>query len=213
MAGTVSAGYASSADRYRSVMEGSDMDAYGHLRILVSLILGLAITRVLSGLSRRLQEPDKTAGMPAQIVWSLVLLFGAVHFWWWEFALRFISQWNFWIYIFVLSYASLFFLMSTLLYPDHIQTNADREDFFIRRRYAFFALFAASFAFDLIDTLIKGRDHLTSLGIWYGVRLAAGTLIALIAMRTENSRKLMWLGLIWLAGNIIWITVRYRALD
>lgn len=44
------------------------MDAYGHLRILVSLILGLSITCVLSGLSRRLQEPEKTDRLHAQIV-------------------------------------------------------------------------------------------------------------------------------------------------
>ncbi|MDH7793383.1 hypothetical protein QBD00_004312 [Ochrobactrum sp. AN78] len=62
------------------------MDAYGHLRILVSLILGLSITRVLSGLSKRLQQPLKTDRMHAQIVWSIALLLRAVHFWWWEFA-------------------------------------------------------------------------------------------------------------------------------
>ncbi|MFS2154991.1 hypothetical protein [Rhizobium sp. Rhizsp42] len=146
------------------------MDAYGHLRVLVSLVLGLSITRVLSGLSRRLQEPGKTDRMHAQIVWSMALLLGAVHFWWWEFALRLVETWNCWIYIFVLANASLFFLMSTPLYPDHLQDHGDREVFVIRRRHAFFALFAISFAFDLIDTLIKGREHFASLGVWYIVR-------------------------------------------
>ncbi len=188
------------------------MDAYSHLRILVSLILGLAITRMLSGLSRRLQEPEKTDRMHSQIIWSLALLLGAVHFWWWEFALRLIDNWNFWVYIFVLSYASLFFLMSTLLYPDHLQEHAEREVFFIRRRHAFFALFATSFAFDLVDTLIKGKDHFDALGIWYIVRIVAGAIIAVIAMRTEDSRKLMWLGLTWLAGSILWITMLYSEL-
>ncbi len=180
--------------------------------MLVSLILGLAIARILSGLSRRLQEPTKTDRMNSQIVWSLALLLGAVHFWWWEFALRLITNWNFWTYIFILSYASLFFLMSTLLYPDHIHEHAEREDFFIRRRDAFFALFAASFAFDIIDTLIKGREHFYALGWWYLVRTAFGAVIAIIAMRTEDSRKLMWLGLIWIAVSIIWITLLYSTL-
>jgi hypothetical protein len=188
------------------------MDAYGHLRILVSLILGLSITRVLSGLSRRLQEPEKTDRMHAQIVWSLALLLGAVHFWWWDFALRLVETWNFWLYIFVLAYASLFFLMSTLLYPDHLQDHGGREVFFIRRRHAFFAIFAISFAFDLIDTLIKGREHFASLGLWYIVRVVAGTAIALFAMRTEDSRKLMWIGLVWLLGSVLWITMLYSEL-
>ncbi|MCX8997669.1 hypothetical protein NOF55_11200 [Rhizobiaceae bacterium BDR2-2] len=180
--------------------------------MLVSLIIGLAITRTLSGLSRRLQEPQKTDRTPSQIVWSLVLLLGTVHFWWWEFALRLIDQWNFWIYIFILLYASLFFLMSTLLYPDHIQDHAEREGFFIRRRHAFFALFALSFVFDIADTLIKGAEHLESLGGWYLVRTFAGIVIALVAMRMENSRALMWLGLVWLTCSVIWITMLYSDL-
>ena len=189
------------------------MDAYGHLRILESLIIGLAITRVLSGLSRRLQDPVRTDRMNAQLVWSLVVLLGAIHFWWWEFALRFIINWNFWIYVFILAYASLFFLMSTLLYPDHIQEHADREIFFIRRRTAFFAIFALSFGFDLVDTAIKGREHLNELGSVYYARILLGTIIAIIAMKTGNSRKLMWLGLIWLGFDTIWITITYGALN
>ncbi|NTE81839.1 hypothetical protein G6M12_09780 [Agrobacterium tumefaciens] len=188
------------------------MDAYGHLRILVSLILGLAITRVLSGLSRRLQEPQKTDRMHAQIVWSIALLLGAVHFWWWEFALRLIHNWNFWIYIFVLVYTSLFFLMSTLLYPDHIQELSERESFFVRRRHAFFALFAASFVFDLVDTYIKGREHFEQLGPWYLARIVGGLLIAIVAMRTDSSRKIMWLGVIWLFFKALWITAIYSDL-
>lgn len=188
------------------------MDAYGHLRILVSLIIGLAITRTLSGLSRHLQEPENTTGRTTQIVWSIVLLLGTIHFWWWEFALRLIPQWSFWIYIFILAYASLFFLMSTLLYPDHINAHAEREEYFIRRRGAFFALFALSFGFDIVDTLIKGREHFESLGGWYLARIAAGVVIALAAIRTGNGRILMWLGLGWLICNLIWITMLYGEL-
>ena len=189
------------------------MDAYSHLRILVSLIIGLAITRVLSGLSRRIQEPVKTNRMYAQFVWSIALLLGTVHFWWWQFALRLIDHWNFWIYVFILSYASLFFLMSTLLYPDHIMEHADREVFFIRRRNAFFAMFGLSFAFDLVDTAIKGEAYLKSLGAWYGARLAVGALIAIVAMRTDSNRKLMWLGIAWLVINTVWITFLYGDLN
>ncbi len=189
------------------------MDEYGHLRILLSLIVGLAITRVLSGLARRIQEPEKTDRMYAQIVWSFALLLGVVHFWWWEFSLRLIDHWNFWIFIFLLSYAALFFLMSTLLYPDHIQDQADRETFFIRRRHAFFTLFAISFLFDISDTLIKGYDHFLSLGGWYLIRTVGGISIAILAMHTKRSRQLVWLGLIWLLGSILWITFLYGSLQ
>lgn len=189
------------------------MDAYSHLRVLVSLILGLAITRVLSGLSRRLQDPGKTERMHAQIVWSLALLLGAVHFWWWEFALRLIEGWHFGVYLFVLSYASLFFLMATLLYPDHLQHHAEREEFFLRRRRAFFGIFALSFLFDLFDTSLKGQGYMALLGVGYFLRIGIGLAVAFVSMRTDDSRRLMWLGVIWLVVDIIWIANRYGALD
>ena len=100
------------------------MEAYGHLRVLVSMILGLAITRVLSGLSRRIQSPQRTEGMALQVVWALIVLLGAVHFWWWEFGLRGISTWHFGAYVFVLSYSALHFLMATLIFPDRCWTMA-----------------------------------------------------------------------------------------
>jgi hypothetical protein len=193
-------------------MPGSQMDAYGHLRVLISLIVGLAITRLLSGLSRRLQEPVQSDWMHAQVVWSIVVLLNAVHFWWWEFALRFINDWNFWLYIFILSYASLFFLMSTLLFPDNVREGEETQAFFIRRRQVFFSLFALSFAFDLVDTLVKGLQHFQSLGAWYVARLVGGTAIALIATRVRSSHKLMWLGVLWLCVNIVWITALYSEL-
>lgn len=188
------------------------MEEYGHLRILVSLILGLAITRVLSGLSRRIQLPSRTEGMYTQIVWAAVILLGAVHFWWWEFGLRSVGEWHFGTYFFLLTYASLNFLMATLIFPDSVPGHAESESFFMERRRWFFGLFAASFGFDLIDTLIKGSSHLQALGPEYLVRLALGIIIAIVAMRARTLRGVMIPGLIWLAYDVSWIARRYDSL-
>jgi len=188
------------------------MDAFPHLKILISLILGLSIARVLSGLSRRVQQPSRTEGMFAQIVWSAVLLLSAVHFWWWEFALKGLGTWHFGEYVFVLSYASLYFLMATLLYPDAIAGHEESEQFFILRRHWFFGLFALSFAFDAIDTLIKGEAHWQELGQLYPLRLATGLVIAILAMRAGRAGRIAALGLFWLLLDIGWIALRYDAL-
>ncbi|MDP0929452.1 hypothetical protein Q0601_19880 [Paracoccus onubensis] len=189
------------------------MDAYGHLRILVSLILGLAITRVLSGLSRRIQFPTRTEGMFAQITWAFVILLGAVHFWWWEFGLRRVIDWHFGTYVFILSYASLHFLMATLLFPDALPEHAESESFFMRRRRWFYGLFALSFVFDLFDTLIKGQAHLQGLGHEYLLRLSFGMVIAVVALRARTLRGVTLSGLIWLVYDLSWIARRQYGLD
>ncbi len=189
------------------------MDAYAHLKVLMSLILGLSITRVLSGLSRRLQMPARTEGMAAQIVWSLVLLLSAVHFWWWEFALRGVVDWHFGKYVFVLSYAALHFLMATLIYPDAIPDHVESERFFVNRRRWFFGIFVLSFAMDMADTLIKGRDYWAGLGPEYPLRLALGIGIGLLAMVwVRSSRGLAGLGALWLLYDLSWIIRHYDSL-
>lgn len=189
------------------------MDAYGHLRVLVSMILGLAITRVLAGLSRRIQSPVRTEGMLVQIIWAFVVLLNAVHFWWWEFGLRHITDWHFGVYIFVLAYTSLHFLLATLLFPDAMQEHADSENFFMQRRHWFFGLFALTFGFDLFDTFMKGSEHLRMLGSEYPLRLVIGVLVAIAAIRMRSWRNLALIGLIWLIYDLSWIFRRYDVLE
>lgn len=174
------------------------MDAYGHLRTLVSLILGLAITRILSGLSRRIQAPVRTEGMFVQMVWAIVILLGAVHFWWWEFSLRRVDSWHFGIYIFVLGYACLHFLMTTLIFPDATPDYVESEAFFMKQRAWFFGIFALSFGFDMLDTMIKGREYLQGLGGEYPFRLLLGLAVSTAALRARSQRGVLLAGLVWL---------------
>lgn len=97
--------------------------------------------------------------------------------------------------------------MSTLIYPDYVQAHADREESFICRKTVFFALFALSFFFDLVDTLIKGTDYFCSLGFWYIGRSVVGIIIAIMVMITKNSRLLMWFGVAWFIVNILSIAM------
>ncbi|UFS67184.1 hypothetical protein [Paracoccus denitrificans] len=189
------------------------MDAYGHLRILVSMILGLGITRVLSGLSRRIQSPVRSEGMLAQMIWALIVLLGAVHFWWWEFGLRHISDWYFGAYIFVLCYASLHFVMATLIFPDAPLDHAESESFFMDRRGWFFAVFALTFGFDLLDTLIKSREYLQGLGPEYFLRLILGLCTAFAALRARTLQGVALVGAVWLAYDISWILRKYDSLQ
>lgn len=189
------------------------MEAYGHLRVLISMILGLAITRILAGLSRRIQSPQRTRGMLLQVVWALIVLLGAVHFWWWEFGLRQIGAWHFGAYAFVLAYTALHFLMATLIFPDSVQDHGDTEQFFALRRRWFFALFALSFCFDYFDTLMKGVAHVHELGPEYPVRLLLGIAVGLAGCFMQDRRHLTLLGLGWLSYDLSWILRRYDLLS
>ena len=64
------------------------MDMYLHVRVLFSIILGLGISRLLSGVARIVQHPKEYKVYWVHLVWALFLFLYLIHFWWWEYRLQ-----------------------------------------------------------------------------------------------------------------------------
>ena len=63
------------------------MDMYLHVRVLFSIILGLGISRLLSGVARIVQHPKEYKVYWVHLLWALFLFLYLIHFWWWEYRL------------------------------------------------------------------------------------------------------------------------------
>ncbi|HEY0274918.1 MAG TPA: hypothetical protein VGC31_02435, partial [Paenirhodobacter sp.] len=144
--------------------------------------------------------------------WSLVLLLSAVHFWWFEFALRQVQVWYFGFYLVILFYAFMLFLMASLLFPDVSHEHSGNEDYFMDRRAWFFAIFALTYGIDLLDTWIKGRDYFVGLGLEYRVRAGLAIAVAAVAALVRTPRMVAILGGVWLLYDLSWIFRRYDIL-
>jgi len=190
--------------------EGQDI--YFHVRILVGLVLGLGLTRILSGVSRIVQQPRHKKLHATHLLWVAVVLVSAIHFWWFEFGLIRIGPWRFDLFAFVLFYAFLFYLMASLLFPDEMGDFASYEEYYFSRRPWFFGLLAATVPIDLIDTLAKGRAHFEALGPEYPARLVALLLICAAAAWTENRRLHLALAALYLVYLTSWILRAYGVL-
>ncbi len=189
-------------------MEGPQADFYLHVRVLVSLVLGLGLTRLLAGVSRFIQHPGRQKVYPVHLVWVAALILTMMNFWWWEFALIRV-EWNFALFAFVLFYAFLFYLLASLLFPDDLTDYTGFEDYFFSRRRWFFGLLALTLVVDVFDTIIKGADYLAALGIEYEIRLVAMILGCLVAARTDNRRFHLTFAVLYLAYTISWIVRVY----
>lgn len=180
-------------------------DIYFHVRVLIGVVVGLGITRILSGVGRLVQHPGRERLYTPHLIWIVVILVSTIHFWWWEFELIQISPFRFQLFVFVLFYAFLFFLLASLLFPDDMHDYDGYEDYFLSRRRWFFGLFAATFVVDLFDTLIKGPQRLEQLGIEYQIKLAVCVLLCVIAAWTRNRRFHLAFPAIYLVYYIGWI--------
>jgi hypothetical protein len=91
------------------------MDLYSHIKVLFSILLGLGVSHILRGLARIVQHPKQYRVYWVHLVWSLFLFLYLIHFWWWEFRLRQVA-WTFPVYFFIALYATLIYVLCTLLF-------------------------------------------------------------------------------------------------
>jgi len=188
-------------------------EVFAHVRIIIGIVLGLCISRLLTGLARFVQHPARQIIYPVHLAWVGFILLAVVHFWWFEFYLHSIQIWGFEIYLFIIFYASLYFLACTLLFPDHMEEYTGYRDYFMSRRKWFFGLLALIFLIDIGDTLLKGWDHFHSFGIEYPLRAVVFIGGSLIAMFTSNPRFHTVFVALALAYEIIFILRQFATLS
>lgn len=187
-------------------------DQFFHVRVIIGVVAGLAVGRLLTGLAQFVQNPDRNRIHLVHIGWVFFVLFAVVHFWWFEFGLSRLHQWTFPVYLFIIFYASLFFFIATILFPDARDKGTDFADYFEARRAWFFGLLCLLFLVDIVDTAIKGGEHFRSLGILYPARQLILAAMAVIAMFVGDRRYQTAFVIIALAAQIALILRRYLVL-
>jgi hypothetical protein len=165
-----------------------NVDLYLHVRVLVAIILGLSVTRLISGVATLIQHPGRDPIWSVHLGWVAWALLNVVTFWWWEFRLSFVQHWTFGLYAFVCVYASMYYFLSALLFPQDLDDYQGYQDYFLDRRRWFFGLIALTEALDVVDTLIKGEQHLRSLGPEYLPRIGIFVLLCVVGAITRNEK-------------------------
>ena len=190
-----------------------NLDLYLHVRVLIGIILGLSVTRLVSGIAAIVQHPKRYRIWSVHLGWVAWALVNVVTFWWWEFRLSIIPHWTFSLYFFVCVYASMYYFLSVLLFPQDLDEYKGYEDYFLSRRRWFFGFAALTESLDVIDTLIKGEAHLRSLGVEYLVATGAFVLLSAVAARTPNPRFHMLFVLSAVAYEISFSIRHFSTLD
>src|SRR5882724_3033688 len=136
------------------------MDAFGHIKSVIAIILGLSIAKLLQGAVKFIQHPGRNRPYWVHLLWALYIFILLVHFWWWEYGLRALSQWLFQEYLFIIVFITLYFVLCALLFPDDLgDYDGSYAEYFYSRRKWFFGVLAASFVADIVDTAMKGKQY------------------------------------------------------
>jgi hypothetical protein len=163
------------------------MEMFDYVMVLASVIIGLGVTHLLTGVAGIVQHPGRAKIYWVHLLWVGATFLRAIFWWWFEFGYS-TAVWTFSLYFFVLCYALLIYLWCALLFPRDLAGYDGYKDYFYSRRSWFFGVGLAANVADVADTLLKGLDHFLSLGGTYLLGQAALTTFFLIALRTRNER-------------------------
>ncbi|MFO7587462.1 MAG: hypothetical protein R6X22_05255 [Gemmatimonadota bacterium] len=139
------------------------MGAFEYVMVLVSIVIGLAITHLLNALATGVHrirghgEPLRLE--PVYLLWIGFVLIWLISFWWWEFKFQEIaSEWTFALYLFVISYAVALFLLAAVLVPSRLVGVVDSYAYFMDGRKWFFWGVILVVGLDTVDSFLKGTD-------------------------------------------------------
>jgi hypothetical protein len=132
---------------------------FGHLSTLITIVLGLGITNLLTGLAVLIRTRSETTMYWPVTAWMGTLFLALVQNWWSMFVLRQITHWNFVAFFVVLMQPVLLFLPTALIVPKPsggLRVDL-RADFYRHTRW-FFACLAGEICVSVAkDVMLYGR--------------------------------------------------------
>ena len=185
------------------------MDDFNYLAVLISIILGLGMTQLLSGLGRWIEGRAESGFYAPTLVWVIVLLLLHVQTWWTLYGLRSHQGWSFLHFALVLLQPTILFLLTVLALPSAGAGVVDpRDNYYTQRRWFFSVLAALLLTSVLRDLALTGALP----GTWNLAFHAAVLLIAIggIASSQESHHRVL---AILVAGLVLgYIALLYPAL-
>ena len=130
------------------------MDAFTYITVLLSIVLGLAITQVLLGFRGLILTRAKVKLYSPTLIWAVIALFVPIQAWWADFTMREHPNWTFFALLVILLQAISIYMAAALVLPDIIGDDfVDLRKHFFEHRSWFFGAQLASVVFSLSKTL------------------------------------------------------------
>jgi hypothetical protein len=187
------------------------MDEFSYLSVLISVILGLAVTQILQGFRGLLLSRARIRIYWPVIAWAILLLLICFQHWWSMFGMRSRHDWTFLQFAMVLLNVILIYMLAGLVLPDFFGEEViDLKRSFDAHRGWFFSLGVATIVVSICkDVVLDGRlPNATNLifQLIYAITLFIGALT-----RSERYHK----GLIVFGSAlfVIYIIVLYTRMQ
>ena len=163
------------------------MQAFEYLGVLVSVVIGLAMTHLVVGVVRLIQSRKSTLVYWVHLLWVVNVLYWLLGFWWFFYAWQSLPEWSRPMYFLFMAYALCLSVAAGLLFP---LTGAvsNFKDFFFEHSRWFFGVMILANVLDAFEVIAKASYAIRPIPEHYFAFLAFMVIGFTIAMFTRNRR-------------------------
>jgi len=107
------------------------MTPFEYVIVLISIILGLGITTILTGIAEFIKYPPKGKFYFPYGVWILFVFVLHILEWWESYTLKGIGTWKVPIFLFIILYPIALYILAHLLFPADLKQGANTKEFYL----------------------------------------------------------------------------------
>lgn len=187
------------------------MSDFEFVSVLMSIVVGLGITRILSDLASLAEHRANVRLDGLTLVWAMNVL-GYLLIYWWVVVNNWRTQatWSFFGFSTLFFYGVVLYFCAALILP-----RADREPLDLRERFEtirlpFFLLWLTVGFFEVLDSFSKGSAYvLAELGLPYLITMGVTMVLTVGAIWTRDRRFHWAFAIVTLIGNLSWVMYRF----
>jgi hypothetical protein len=186
------------------------MDAFSYLSVLLSIIIGLAMTQILMGYRALLLTKGAVRSDSIALLWSGLLLLFATQAWWASFGLAQQKEWSFIGFAVVLLQMILLYMMTAVILPDIPTTeDVDLTAHFAEHRRLFFSFLIGVLAVSVFKDYLLNGELPTPANLIFHAMLAVTAMIGIIV---SNRKVQLALAVFALVGFVSYVGLLFARL-
>ena len=183
------------------------MDAFTYLSVLLSIVLGLALTQILQGYRALLLARGRVRLSGTVLIWSGLLIAIVAQAWWASFGLRDRTQWDFVTFAIILAQMGLIYMSAALVFPDIPESGGiDLAEHWSEHHRAFFGFLLAMLVASLSKSLALDGRLPSPADVLFHLLLGA---VAVAGILARNARVQLALACITVAILIAYVALLF----
>jgi hypothetical protein len=103
---------------------------FEYIIVLISIILGLGITTILTGVAQLIKHHEKCRFHPPYLILIALVFVLHVHEWWESYTLKSVAEWPLLLFLFIILYPINLYVLAHLLFPSELESGYDTKEFY-----------------------------------------------------------------------------------